>query len=132
VFANASFLDARFTSSGVPGQTGKTPAYAPDYVLKAGITWREGGICRISLIADSVASQYFQDSDQGAGGTPARIPAYTVVDLSGDYIVAGHLRLLGGISNLANRHYYSRVFLFGGSLEPARDRAFYAGLAYDF
>jgi Fe(3+) dicitrate transport protein len=84
VFANASFLDARFTSSGVPGQTGKTPAYAPDYVLKAGITWREGGICRISLIADSVASQYFQDSDQGVGGTPARIPAYTVVDLSGD------------------------------------------------
>ena len=132
VFANASFLDARFTSSGVPGQTGKTPAYAPDYVLKAGITWREGGIFRISLIADSVASQYFQDSDQGVGGTPARIPAYTVVDLSGDYVVAGQLRLLGGISNLANRHYYSRVFLFGGSLEPARDRAFNAGLAYDF
>ncbi len=132
VFANASFLDARFTSSGVPGQIGKTPAYAPDYVLKAGITWREGGIFRISLIADSVASQYFQDNDQGVGGAPARIPAYTVVDLSGEYVVAGHLRLLGGISNLANRHYYSRVFLFGGSLEPARDRAFNAGLAYDF
>ncbi|HEY6483746.1 MAG TPA: TonB-dependent receptor [Steroidobacteraceae bacterium] len=131
MFANASLLDARFTSSSTPGQTGKTPGYAPDYVLKAGMTLAEGGYCKISLVADSVASQYFQDSDLGAGGTPARIPAYTIIDLSGDYVIAGHLRLLGGISNLADRHYYSRVFLFGGSLEPARDRAFYAGLAYD-
>ena len=132
VFANASFLDARFTRSSVRGQTGKTPAYAPDYVLKAGITVRQDGIYKISLVADSVAAQYFQDSDLGVGGTPARIPAYTVVDFSGDYVIAGHFRLLGGISNLMNRHYYSRVFLFGGRLEPARDRAFYAGLAYDF
>ncbi|MDB6091058.1 MAG: TonB-dependent receptor [Gammaproteobacteria bacterium] len=132
LFANASFLDARFTKSGVPGQTGRTPAYAPRYVLKGGVTLREERHYTISLIADSVASQYFQDSDLGVGSTPARIPAYTVIDLSADYVVAGHLRLLGGISNLGDRHYYSRVFLFGGSLEPARDRAFHAGLAYDF
>jgi len=87
---------------------------------------------KISLIADSVAAQYFQDSDQAIGSTPARIPTYTIADLSGDYVIAGHLRLLGGISNLTDRHYYSRVFLFGGSLEPANDRAIYAGMAYDF
>jgi Fe(3+) dicitrate transport protein len=132
VFANASFLDARFTSSSVPGQTGKTPAYAPDYVLKAGVTLRQDRIYKVSLVADSVASQYFQDSDLGVGSTPAHIPAYTVIDLSGDYVIAGHLRLLGGISNLGDRRYYSRVFLFGGTLEPARGRAFYGGLAYDF
>ena len=116
----------------MPGRAGSTPAYAPDYVLKAGVTWRQDGRCRISLVADSVASQYFQDSDLGVGGTPARIPAYTVIDLAGDYIVLKHLRALGGISNLADRHYYSRVFLFGGRLEPGRERAFYGGLAYDF
>jgi Fe(3+) dicitrate transport protein len=132
VFANASLLDARFTASSVPGRAGSTPAYAPGYVLKAGVTWRQDGRCRISLVADSVASQYFQDSDLGVGGTPARIPAYTVIDLAGDYIVLKHLRALGGISNLADRHYYSRVFLFGGRLEPGRERAFYGGLAYDF
>jgi len=38
VFANASLLNARFTSSTIVNQTGKTPAYAPDYVLKAGVT----------------------------------------------------------------------------------------------
>jgi Fe(3+) dicitrate transport protein len=132
VFANASFLDARFTSSSIPGQADKIPAYAPDYVLKAGATLNEERHYKISLIVDSVASQYFQDSDFRVGSTPARIPAYTVVDFSGDWVFAGHLRLLGGISNLTDRHYYSRVFLFGGTLEPARDRTSYAGLAYDF
>jgi Fe(3+) dicitrate transport protein len=43
-----------------------------------------------------------------------------------------HLRLLAGVSNLFDRRYYSRVFLFGGSLEPADRRAAYAGAAYDF
>ncbi|MGH8140329.1 MAG: TonB-dependent receptor family protein [Steroidobacteraceae bacterium] len=132
VFANASFLDARFTGSRIPGQEGKTPAYAPDYVVKAGLTVRQDRHYKISLIAASVASQYFQDSNLAVGSTPARIPAYTVFDLSGDYVIAGHLRLLGGIANLADRHYYSRVFLFGGQLEPARDRTFHAGVAYDF
>ena len=132
VFANASFLDARFTSSSIPGQGDKIPAYAPDYVLKAGVTLNQERHYKVSLIVDAVASQYFQDSDFSVGSTPARIPAYTVVDFSGDWVFAGHLRLLGGISNLTGRHYYSRVFLFGGSLEPARDRTSYAGLAYDF
>jgi Fe(3+) dicitrate transport protein len=132
VFANASLLDARFTSSIVPGQSGKIPAYAPHGVFKAGITAREDGWYKISLLADTVGSQYFQDSDESIGSTPAHIPTYTVVDLAADYVVAGHLRFLGGVSNLTNRHYYSRVFLFGGMLEPAGDRAFYAGAAYDF
>jgi Fe(3+) dicitrate transport protein len=41
VFANASLLNARFSSSGLVNQTGKTPAYAPNYVLKAGVTLRQ-------------------------------------------------------------------------------------------
>jgi len=131
-FANASLLDARFTSSIVPGQTGKIPAYAPHGVFKAGITAREDDRYKVSLVVNSVGSQYFQDSDRSIGSTPAHIPTYTVADLAGDYVIAGHLRLLGGISNLTNRHYYSRVFLFGGMLEPASDRSIYAGAAYDF
>jgi Fe(3+) dicitrate transport protein len=131
-FANASLLDARFTSSIIPGQTGKIPAYAPHGVFKAGITAREDNHYKVSLVVDTVGSQYFQDSDLPIGSTPAHIPTYTVVDLAGDYVIAGHLRVLGGISNLTNRHYYSRVFLFGGMLEPAGDRSIYAGAAYDF
>ena len=132
LFANASLLDARFTSSIVPGQAGKIPAYAPHGVFKAGITAREDGRYKISLVVNTVGSQYFQDSDRSIGSTPAHIPTYTVADLAADYVIAGHFRILGGVSNLTNRHYYSRVFLFGGMLEPASDRSFYAGAAYDF
>jgi Fe(3+) dicitrate transport protein len=132
MFANASLLDARFTSSIIPGQTGKVPAYAPHGVFKAGVTAREDNHYKVSLVVNTVGSQYFQDSDQAIASTPAHIPTYTVVDLAGDYVIAQHFRLLAGISNLANRHYYSRVFLFGGMLEPANDRSFYAGAAYDF
>jgi Fe(3+) dicitrate transport protein len=137
VFANASLLNARFTGSALANQTGKTPAYAPDYVLKAGATLRQDGRYKVSLVVDSVDSQFFQDSNQPivtAGGitTPARIPTYTVTDFSGEYTVVGGLRVLAGVSNLTNRRYYSRVFISRGQLEPARDRMFYGGFAYDF
>jgi Fe(3+) dicitrate transport protein len=132
LFANASLLNARFTSSELLNQTGKTPAYAPDYVLKAGVTVRQDLRYKVSLVVDSVASQFFQDSNLAIASTPARIPTYTLADLSGEYTLAGHLRLLGGISNLTDRRYYSRVFISRGQLEPGRDRTFYGGLAYDF
>ena len=138
VFANASLLNARFTGSALRNQTGKTPAYAPDYVLKAGATLRRDGHYKLSLVVDSVAAQFFQDSNQpvlspdGSIATPARIPTYTVADLSGEYTVFGRLRLLAGISNLTDRRYYSRVFISRGLLEPGRDRTVYAGVAYDF
>jgi Fe(3+) dicitrate transport protein len=132
IFANASLLNARFTSSALSNQAGKTPAYAPSYVLKAGATLRRDAHYKVSLVVDSVGSQFFQDNNQPIATTPARIPAYTVTDFSGEYTVFGGLRVLAGISNLTNRHYYSRVFISRGQLEPARDRTFYAGLACDF
>lgn len=132
VFANASYLDARFTSSILPNQVGKVPAYAPAYVVKAGVTWRREHHYKLSLVVDSVGKQYFQDSDLALNTTPAQIPGYTIFDLSGEYEFAGHLRVLGGISNLTNRVYYSRVFLSGGLLEPGLERNFYGGVAYDF
>lgn len=132
IFANASLLNARFTGSSLPNQAGKTPAYAPNYVLKAGATLRRDAHYRVSLVVDSVGAQFFQDSNLAVATTPARIPTYTVADFSGEYCVFGGLRVLAGISNLTNRHYYSRVFISRGQLEPARDRTFYAGLGYDF
>ena len=96
------------------------------------VTLQRDRVYKLSLVVQSVGAQYFQDNNQSVAGTPAKIPAYTVLDLSADYVIAGHLRLLAGISNLTDHRYYSRVFLFGGMLEPARQRAAYGGLAYDF
>ena len=53
-----------------------------------------------------------------------------VVDVSADWWVMPQLRLLGGVSNLTDRSYYSRVF--GGGLEPALGRSYYVGAAYEF
>ena len=138
MFANASYLNARFTSSINASQVGKTAAYAPDYVVKAGITFRQDKLYKASLIVDSVASQFFQDSNlpifQGSTtvvATQARIPGYTVLDFAGEYTIAGRLRVLGGIANLTDRRYYSRVFISRGLVEPARERSLNLGLAFD-
>ena len=44
-----------------------------------------------------------------------------------DALSGRNIRLLGGITNLTDRKYYSRVFQNG--IEPAQRRKFYAGLA---
>jgi Fe(3+) dicitrate transport protein len=131
LFANGSYLKAMYTSSLTATQVGNTPPYAPHYVLKGGVTLSAQPGLKLSLIVDAVGAQYFQASDLGIGTMPARIPAYTVVDFSGEYRFANHWRVLGGISNLTNLEYYSRVFISGGRIEPALGRQLYAGIAYD-
>jgi Fe(3+) dicitrate transport protein len=129
-FVNASLLNARFTASVVPGQVGKIPAYAPRYLVKAGVTWRVEQRIKLSLTAISSAAQYWQDSNQprGSGDSylPARIPAYTVLDVAGDWQLNRHVSVLAGVSNLANRQYYDRVWQTG--LEPALGRSWYTGV----
>jgi Fe(3+) dicitrate transport protein len=129
-FVSASLLNARFTASVIPGQVGRIPAFAPRYLLKAGVNWRVEQRIKLSLTAVSSAAQFWQDSDQplgsGASYLPARIPAYTVLDLAGDWQLNPHLTLLAGVSNLVDRQYYDRVWQTG--LEPALGRSWYAGV----
>ena len=129
-FVNASLLNARFTASVIPAQVGKVPAYAPRYLLKAGVTWRVEQRIKLSLTAVSSAAQFWQDSNQprgsGDGYLPARIPAYTVLDLAGDWQLNQNVSLLAGVSNLTDRQYYDRVWQTG--LEPALGRSWYAGV----
>lgn len=133
-FASISLLDARFTASANPAQVGKVPAYAPRYMAKAGITWRVDQRVKLSLTGVSSAAQYWQDANQssgsGSGYLPARIPAYTVLDVAGDWQINRSVRLLGGVSNLADRRYYGRVWRIG--LEPAQGRSWYTGVALSF
>ena len=129
-FVSASLLNARFTASVIPGQVGKIPAYAPRYLLKTGVNWRVEQRIKLSLTAVSSAAQFWQDSDQplGTGNSylPARIPAYTVLDLAGDWQLNRHVTLLAGVRNLTDRQYYDRVWQTG--LEPALGRSWYAGV----
>jgi Fe(3+) dicitrate transport protein len=136
VFASVSILDAEFTASRVPTNIGNTPAFSPDYLARVGVVWREDKRFKLALSVQSVASQYGQDSNLpfGTAGTdsfiPAKVPAYTVADFSGDWYVLPHLRLLAGVSNLTDRKYYARVFQNG--IEPGLRRTYYGGFAYEF
>ncbi len=135
VFANLSLLNSEFTASS-KGTVGNTPAFSPDYLARVGIAYREERVLKLALSVVSVASQYWQDSNlplatpDAPNYIPAKVPAYTVADLSADWWVVPQLRLLGGVSNLTDRSYYARVF--GGGLEPAIGRTFYVGAAWEF
>jgi Fe(3+) dicitrate transport protein len=131
VFSNVQFLDAEFTDSQIPGQVGKTPAFAPDVLWKGGITLSRDKCFNITLSAVYVSEQFWADSDMGAATIPAKIPAYKVFNLAGDWSITKHLKLIAGISNLADEKYYSRVF-FNGSIEPAPRRSGYAGVSLEF
>jgi Fe(3+) dicitrate transport protein len=132
-FGNVSLLYARFTKSNLANRAGNRPAFAPKVTAKYGVSLRRDGQFKISLTGQSVSSQYFQDSDLPVGSPgaanyiPAKVPAYTVFDFAGDWQLTRNLRLLGGISNLADRKYYNRVFQNG--IEPAEGRKVYAGIA---
>ncbi|HZC39014.1 MAG TPA: TonB-dependent receptor, partial [Sphingomicrobium sp.] len=134
LFGNVSLLDAKFTKSNLADRVGDKPAFAPAVTAKYGISLRHDGQFNVSLTGSTVSSQYFQDSDlpigtpASANFIPAKVPAYTVFDLSGDWQLTRNIRLLGGVSNLADRKYYNRVFQNG--IEPAARRTVYAGIAF--
>jgi Fe(3+) dicitrate transport protein len=137
VFSNVQFLDATFTESDIPDQVGKTPAFAPDFLWKGGISFRREQCFNIMLSAVYVSEQFWSDANvaaapfPGAPSTPAKLPAYAVVDLSGEYYITKNVRIFGGITNLTDEKYYSRVF-FNGSIEPAPSLSGYAGVSLTF
>jgi Fe(3+) dicitrate transport protein len=132
-FGNVSLLDAKFTKSDLANRAGNKPAFAPGVTARYGISLRRDGRFNVSLAGSSVSSQFFQDSNLPVGTplsanfVPAKVPAYTLVDLSADWQVTRNIRLLGGISNLFDEKYYNRVFQNG--IEPVARRTVYAGLA---
>ncbi|MDQ6625595.1 MAG: TonB-dependent receptor [Verrucomicrobiota bacterium] len=140
VFSNLQLLDAEFTDSAqlVPGTTrtfvGNAPAYSPDVVFKGGITFKRDKCFNITLSAVYISDQFWADNNLGSASIPpAKIPSYEVFNLSGEFYVTRNVRVFGGISNLADEKYYSRVFPFGGgSIDPAPGRSAYGGLSVEF
>ena len=132
-FSNVQFLDAVFTESALlqPGEdrtlVGNTPAFAPDIVLKGGISFQREHCFNIALTAVYVSQEFWQDTDIGSPAIPkGKIPAYSVFSLSGELYLNKYVRLIGGISNLTDAKYYNRVFTNG--IEPAQRFSAYAGL----
>jgi Fe(3+) dicitrate transport protein len=144
VFSNIQLLDAQFTESTqtVNGRSfvGNEPAYAPDVIWKGGISFRKERCFNFTLSGIYVSDQFWADSNAPLTATiagvstvlvPAVIPSYTVFNFSAEWYLTKNLRLIGGVSNLADEKYYSRAFLTG-LIDPAPGRSAYAGLSVEF
>jgi Fe(3+) dicitrate transport protein len=129
-FASASFLDAEITRSRRPGvAVGNTPFFAPDYLARAGIIYRLQDRARVALTSTMVGEQFAQDSNLPipAAGT-AILPAFEVVDLAGEYQLTKSWAVFGGVNNLADVRYFSRVRADG--IEPMTDRTIFGGVRF--
>ncbi len=153
VFSNAQYLDAEFIESDLPqpqanllppphGKTivGNTPNFAPEFLWKGGISFQKEKCFNLTFSAVYVSSQFWSDTNVGARSAfsqttirtniPPKVPPYKVFNLSGFWYITKNVRLIGGISNLADLKYYNRIF--GNGIEPAPRRTGYAGISVEF
>ena len=132
LFANGSLLDAEIENSVTASLEGNTPAFAPEYLLRGGFIY-EDSRWNAALTATLVDEQFWQDSNgprgTGAGLIEAEIPAYEVLDFSLEYRPTRGWTLYGGVNNLLDEDYFSRVRNDG--IEPALERTVYAGVRFE-
>jgi len=124
VYGNASFLSAEFEGGPL---TGKEPAYAPDYMVKAGVIWRFlEGKAKLALLGTFVEEHFWADNNLAGTTGLAAIPDYEVWDLTGEVLVHENVKILFGINNLTDEEYFSRVRADG--IEPTAGQTYYGGV----
>jgi Fe(3+) dicitrate transport protein len=124
LYANATLLHAEFVSG---PREGNTPQYAPDYIVRSGLIYRWRDRAKVALLGTFVDDHYADDANTDR----FRVPGYMVWDLTGEVkVYKDHLSLIGGINNLLNEDYYSRIR--GDGIDPSYGRNYYAGLALSF
>lgn len=131
-FFNGSLLDAEIRRSDI-GLAGNTPSHAPNYLIRTGFIYNDTRL-KVALTATLVDDQFWRD-DNNPGATggeqiDARIPSYQVVDLSAEYRFNEQWTLFGGVNNLLDQNYFSRVRSDG--VEPAAERTAFAGFRLEF
>lgn len=119
----ATLLDAEFTAG--PNQ-GKSPQYAPDYLIRSGLTWQSTQSTKVTLSGTFVDGHFANDTNT----SNFRVPGYMVWDLTAECKVHEHLRILAGINNLLNESYFTRVRNDG--IDPSNGRNYYVGCALEF
>lgn len=123
LYGNVSFLEARL--QGGPNDGG-TPQYAPPYMLRTGLIYSRKSGVKIAFLGTLMARHSGSDTPDSRFD----IPAYTTWDLTAEVPVTKNLTLIGGLNNVFNKQYYSRVN--GGGIDPAYGRNFYVGGSVNF
>ena len=116
-------LDAEFVRG---PQEGKTPQYAPEYVLRTGVNYRWRDRIRAALLGTFVDDAFADDNNTAA----FFMPAYSVWDARVEATLFGPVSVLAGINNLLDEDYYARIRSDG--IDPAYRRNFYGGFSVAF
>jgi Fe(3+) dicitrate transport protein len=124
LYGNAMLLDAEFKSG---ANKGKTPQYAPEYIIRTGFNYRWRERVKVSLLGTFVNDHFADDGNTAA----FQVPAYMVWDLTAEFkIYQDKVSVVAGLNNLFNEDYYSRIR--GDGIDPGYGRNFYAGLSFKF
>lgn len=124
LYGNVMLLNAEFTKGPFDG---KTPAYAPDYLVRAGFQYAHPRYGKASLMTTAVDDSYANDNNTD----DFFIPAYNVWDLTGEANVYRDIvALYAGVNNIFNENYYARIRSDG--IDPAYRRNFYGGVRVYF
>jgi Fe(3+) dicitrate transport protein len=120
LYYNASLLNAEFTSGPFDG---KTPQYAPDYLMRGGLMLEPRSDVKVALLGTFLSSHFADDSNSAN----RFIPSYRVWDLTADVDVWNNqVSLVAGINNLFDEKYYARIR--GNGIEPGNPRNYYLGV----
>jgi len=124
LFWNAQFLNAEFTDGPVDG---KTPQYAPDYVMRAGATYKFDDRYKLAFLGTFVADHYADD----ANTANRYLPSYRIWDLTAEAeLIPSHLSLVAGVNNIFDEKYYARIRSNG--IDPGLPRNLYGGFVLKF
>jgi Fe(3+) dicitrate transport protein len=117
---NLTALHARFKEGSF---SGKTPQYAPKWILKNGLYSRFGSSNKLSLQHQYISDHFGDDGNS----VNRKIPSYRVVDLTIESKIPGtRFEIFAGVFNLLDERYFSRVRSNG--IDPAMPRNLSLGI----
>jgi outer membrane receptor for Fe3+-dicitrate len=120
LYTNFSALNASFFEGSLAG---KTPQYAPKYLIRSGVLAYPVDGTKIALMNTFVTDHFADDGNT----TNFQVPTYRVWDLTFETrILDTRFQLVGGVNNLFDSAYWTRVRSNG--IDPALPRNFYLGL----
>ncbi|QMW06667.1 TonB-dependent receptor [Spirosoma foliorum] len=128
VFTNLALINARYINSDEPAYRDKKVELAPDVIFKTGLSFQHKRLSATYQLA--YTSDQFTDATNAvflANAIDGLVPAYTVMDLSGQYKLSKVFMLQGSINNLANARYFTRRAdsYPGPGIIPADARSFF-------
>jgi len=124
IYGNVMLLDAEFTKGPLDG---KTPAYAADYVVRAGAQYAYPRLAKASLQTTVVGNSFANDNNTN----DFYVPHYNVWDLTLEAnVYRDFVAVYTGVNNLFNESYWSRIR--GDGIDPAYRRNYYGGVRFYF